>query len=81
MRFEVKFNSSTQRIPVQFKFLQNTSDEPAFEEYQGAYTVIPAVAEQVLATADCVMREDLVIEKIPFFKVSNTKGGDTVTIG
>ena len=80
MRFEVKFNSNNQKLPVQFKFLQTASDKPAFEEYQGSYTVIPAVTEQVLATADCVMREDLVIEKIPFFKVSNTKGGDTVTI-
>ena len=81
MRFEVKFNSSTQRIPVQFKSLQTISGEPNFEEYQGSYTVIPAVTEQVLATDDCVMREDLVVEKIPFFKVSNTKGGETVTIG
>jgi len=50
-------------------------------DYEGSYTVTPAVTEQVLATGQRIMRKDLVIGKIPFYKVSNISGGDTVTIG
>ena len=49
--------------------------------YEGAYTVTPSVSEQVLQTEKRIMREDLVVEEIPFYRVSNNKGGDTVTIG
>ena len=49
--------------------------------YEGSYIVTPAVTGQILTTEQRIMRKDLVIEKIPFYKVSNNKGGDTVTIG
>ena len=51
------------------------------EEYKGLYEVTPKIEEQTLQTASKVMRNDVKINKIPFFKVSNDSGGNTVFIG
>lgn len=49
--------------------------------YDGPYTVVPAAfAEQVLETADKVMREDVTVTEIPYFEVSNEKQGYTAVI-
>lgn len=50
--------------------------------YDGIYRVTPdAEAEQTLATAQKQLLDDIVVEKIPFFEVSNNSGGNTVYIG
>lgn len=49
--------------------------------YEGPYLARPTVSQQILETAQLMMRNDVVIEQIPYYKVSNNKGGDTVTIG
>lgn len=51
------------------------------EIYEGSYTVIPSVESQTLETASKTMADDLLVESIPFYEVSNTAGGVTVTIG
>ena len=51
------------------------------EEYKGSYEVTPKVEEQVLPTAEKVMRNDVKIKEIPIFTVSNNSGGNTVFIG
>ena len=52
------------------------------DEYTGQYTVTPLPnLEQILRTDNKVMRHDVTVEPIPFFKTSNDAGGYTVTIG
>ena len=48
--------------------------------YEGPYEVTPKVDAQTLATADKVMLEDVTVNKIPYFAVGNTSGGETVYI-
>lgn len=49
--------------------------------YDGDYTVIPKVTEQVLQTKEKVMINDLTVKEIPTYKVSNEAGGNTFIIG
>lgn len=49
--------------------------------YDGEYEVTPQTNGQTLETAGKRMAEDVQINAIPFFDVSNTAGGSTVYIG
>lgn len=51
------------------------------EEYTGTYTITPRVYEQIMATEDKHMAEDVHILEIPLTYVSNIQNGKTVTIG
>ena len=48
--------------------------------YAGEYTVTPKTSSQPLETRDRVMTENLTVGKIPYFEVTNTANGKTVTI-
>lgn len=48
--------------------------------YEGPYAVTPKVDAQTLPTADKLMRENVTVNKIPYFVVGNTSGGETVYI-
>ena len=50
------------------------------EEYDGEYSVIPTLENQTLATADKLMKQDVTVEKIPHYEVSNNAGGTTFII-
>lgn len=50
------------------------------EEYSGSYEITPAVEQQIMQTAEKVMREDVTIKEIPYAEVSNPAGGTTVII-
>lgn len=49
--------------------------------YDGDYTITPDVDGQTVGTAGKMMRDDLTVEAIPYFDVSNASGGSTVYIG
>lgn len=49
--------------------------------YSGPYRVTPSGNEQKLYTSEKVMAEDVTVESIPYFEVSNTSGGTTAIIG
>lgn len=51
------------------------------ETYDGNYRVRPSGDEQRLLTSDKLMIDDVVIESIPYYEVSNTSGGTTAIIG
>ena len=51
------------------------------EVYEGPYEVRPTPAGQTLATEGKTMKDDVTIEPIPYFVVSNEAGGETVYIG
>lgn len=51
-------------------------------QYEGAYQVTPKVAENVvLPTNGKQMQQDVTVNKIPQFEVSNDAGGRTFIIG
>lgn len=51
-------------------------------EYEGAYAVTPKIAESVvLPTKERFMRQDVTVEKIPQFEVTNEAGGKTLIMG
>lgn len=62
---------STEYIPVV------GGDAP---EYLGPYEVTPRLSEQVLQTANKLMRNDVTVEGIPSYRTSNLGGGYTVII-
>lgn len=50
--------------------------------YTGQYSVTPLPEmEQILRTKDLLLQDNIVIEKIPFYKTTNNVGGYTVFIG
>lgn len=53
-----------------------------YDEYQGQYNVTPLpTVEQILRTRNKVLKQDVVIDPIPYYEVSNDAGGITVSIG
>lgn len=59
---------------------EGLSDADA-ELYASEYEVTPKVTAQQLKTANKLMADDLTVKAIPYFEVSNSAGGTTVTIG
>lgn len=52
-----------------------------FPQYDGDYSLTPRVEAWTVETAGKLMRDDLTVEAIPYFDVSNQSGGSTVYIG
>lgn len=53
-----------------------------YPEYEGPTTVVSRIGEdQTLPTALTTVMEDITVERIPVWEVSNPAGGLTVTIG
>ena len=77
----MRFSESSQRIPVHFKELQLVGTGSQLENYEGPYEVTPKITAQTLETKQKFMDKDIQIREIPYYRVSNIKGGDTVTIG
>ena len=50
------------------------------EVYKGDYAVTPKVDKQIMPTKGKVLIDDVTINAIPFFDVSNNSGGSTVYI-
>lgn len=78
-QFEIQFVEPGQ-FAVDFGEIYEivSSDVPV---YQDAYKVRPKLSEQTLETEGMLMREDVTVEQIPIYVVSNNSGGTTVTIG
>ena len=49
-------------------------------EYKGEYNIIPSTEQQILPTENKKMVKDLVVEKVPYFEVTNAQGGTTAII-
>lgn len=58
-----------------------SATDPSYDEYEGSYEVTPSVDPQQLETENKVMKENVNIKSIPFYKVSNIHHGNTVIIG
>lgn len=90
MKMEVVFSSSevnlavgfetTQPLQVCFGTLHKVGVDD-IETYDGAYEVTPTTSGFVLPTEKKMMVDDLTVNGIPYYEVSNTSGGKTVYIG
>lgn len=76
-----KFVDDSKTIPANFGEIQTVTKYIGGEKYEGSYVVTPKVREQTLHTANKSLENDVTIKEIPFFKVSNNSGGNTVYIG
>lgn len=51
-----------------------------YEDYSGSYNVVPKIKVQSLPTADKHLKENVTVEPIPYYEVSNLTG-KTIIIG
>lgn len=51
-----------------------------YEDYTGSYNVVPKIEAQSLATADKHLKDNVTVEPIPYYEVSNPTG-KTIIIG
>lgn len=79
--FNVRFAETDQRLKVHFKGVQPITEYIGGEPYDGEYEITPRVDAQEMQTAGKVMLDNVVVKSIPFHKVSNASGGNTVHIG
>ena len=49
--------------------------------YAGPYVLVPAESDQTVPCLGLRMGDDLTVTAVPYSRVSNDAGGDTVTIG
>ena len=78
--FLISLHESKQTFDVSFGEIQYVTVPETKAVYAGSYEVTPKIAEQVLATKQKYMKEDLKINAIPCYDVSNSAGGSTVYI-
>lgn len=79
MRLNFKFEQEGSYFASNFGQIQ-TITEYIGDPYVGEYTVTPTVEEQIMQTKEKIMRDDVTIQAIPYFEVSNTSDGVTVYI-
>ena len=92
MKFDVLFEEQSMRLDVvfeedggqgfdaQFESVQEVSGGIKADPYTGAYEVTPKVEAQVLPTARKLMLEDMRVNGVPIYEVSNLADGETVYI-
>lgn len=52
-----------------------------YKEYDGEYSVVPGMEEQVLETEDKHLSENISVAPIPYEEIPNAAGGYTIVIG
>lgn len=77
-RIGVKFGTKTQQFPMNFGQIQQVN---VLDPYEGDYNVRPQLTAQTLETAKKYMSQNVEVEEIPIYVVSNNSGGKTVVIG
>lgn len=69
------------RYPTPLRAKIKEISAAAGEPYTGPYTVTPrAYAETILPTKNKHLTDDVQVQKIPYYDVSNAAGGSTVYI-
>lgn len=77
--FHPRFNQPQMGKP-RFSNVITIESDPK-ETYKGEYTIRPAIEEQSMQTKDKLMVNDVTIEAIPLYSVSNEHNGETIIIG
>jgi hypothetical protein len=81
MSFNVDMKNENKSFTFGFDNIQTVTKEAEYEYYEESYSVTPKATSQVLETKSKLMKDDLTINKIPFFETSNEQGGNTIYIG
>lgn len=68
-------------LKADFKISGVISKPLGYEDYNGSYEVVPSSEDQTLFTKDKHMTDNVSVKQIPFYEVSNPKGGVTAIIG
>lgn len=76
---QVEFDAE-QTFDVSFGELQEVSTE-RIPSYSGPYTLKSSLDPQTMETSGLMMKDNVQIEGLPIYVVSNNSGGDTVIIG
>ena len=51
-----------------------------FDNYTGTYTITPKIISQSIPTANKLMNDDVTVNGIPYYEVTNQQGGTTFII-
>ena len=88
MKFHVIFTETDQSFTTSFQISKSFSTSfdkvitvDDLPHYDGEYTLVPKVTEQVFETRNKVMNHNILVKAIPLYNVSNTAGGNTIYIG
>ena len=91
LELPIEFQQKSEHMSVQLAELPTEIDAtvenlyivkvPGGDPYEGDYTVVPQIEQQILPTQYKVMERNLTVLGIPYAEVSNPSGGKTVTIG
>lgn len=77
---QVKMSIQSNNQTVTLGFDEKIIGGDALPWYDGPYRAIPKPTEQVLATKNKSMRDNVTVEEIPYSEVTNPSGGKTVNI-
>lgn len=61
--------------------IQRSEGPPRYETYNGEYEATPKNTAQVMDTKYKLMKDNFTVKQIPYYEVTNTANGKTVTIG
>lgn len=76
--FELEIDQSALCLEIETVSIVYIGGEPYF----GTYKVTPKIKDSViLDTTDKLLKEDVIVQKIPQFEVSNEAGGKTLILG
>ena len=78
---DVSFNETQSKLELDFGEIQQVAADGKYTLFQGEYAVTPTVDGTSVPTKDKLMEDDLTVNPIPYFDVSNTSGGTTIYIG
>lgn len=81
MTLNVRFLETSMVIKTSFGEVNKVTEVLGGDLYEGLYDITPTVDGQTLETENKLLLEDVKINAIPYFDVSNTSGGSTVYIG
>ena len=76
MMYEIDFEFQISPVEIDFEFDEIMVIDA--DPYEGPYLVIPKTIDQVLATKNKTMRDDVTVTEIPYAETSNIHGTTVV---
>ena len=68
-------------VREEINLVGQVSIQKEYEVYKGPHEFTPKIEKQIVETEDKVVHENITVDGIPYYEVSNEKGGVTVIIG
>lgn len=81
IRVDLNVQEGIGPVPMSVEQVKIVYDSP-YPDYEGPVRVTPAAGmDQTLQTAERLVKSDITIEEIPYYKTTNLSGGYTAIIG